>query len=108
KVVVDVRSSPFSRFYPHFNKERLAAALKADGIEYIWLGETLGNPKDAQGNRTLEGFKKYMKKTSYQLGLKELMEIIKKVQGKVALTCAEGAEEECHRKFILEDLKKLK
>jgi SNF2 domain-containing protein/uncharacterized protein DUF488/helicase-like protein len=106
KLVVDVRGSPFSRYYPHFNKERLAAALQAQGIEYVWLGDVLGNPKDDKGTRSLEGFKNYMKSDSYKHGLARLMEIMEKAQGKVALTCAEGAEEACHRKFILEDLKR--
>ncbi len=43
-VVADVRSTPFSRRHPHFNRERLKAALAgADaGIDYIFLGAELG------------------------------------------------------------------
>jgi len=106
-IVIDVRGTPLSRFYPHFNKERLAAALKAESIEYLWLGDTLGNPKDAAGQRTLEGFQEYMQTPKYQQGLARLLEILQKAQGKIALTCAEGGEEACHRKFILADLERL-
>ena len=105
KVVVDVRGAPFSRFHPHFNKVKLAKSLQAEGIEYHWLGDTLGNPKDGRGNRSLEGFQKHMSTENYKRGLARLEEILKKSPGPAALTCAEGAEEACHRKFILQDLK---
>jgi len=39
-------------------------------------------------------------------GLAELRQIITASDGAVALTCSEGKEEDCHRKFILADLKK--
>ena len=39
--VADVRSQPYGRL-DHFNRENLSAALKASGIEYVFLGEQLG------------------------------------------------------------------
>lgn len=41
-VLADVRSAPYSRFNPHFNREPLAAALKARQIRYVYLGRELG------------------------------------------------------------------
>ncbi|NLO40017.1 MAG: DUF488 domain-containing protein [Ruminiclostridium sp.] len=41
-VVIDVRSVPYSRFYPQFNKERLGNSLKQNHISYIFEGERLG------------------------------------------------------------------
>jgi hypothetical protein len=108
KVVVDIRAYPRSQRYPHFNRDPLSEALQKAGIEYIWMGETLGNPKDSKGERTLEGFKRYMGTEDYEKGISRLMEIIGSREGMVAITCAEGNEEECHRKFVLEDLKKRK
>ena len=40
--VVDVRSSPHSRYKPHFNRKILAKALDEFGIAYIFLGGELG------------------------------------------------------------------
>ena len=40
--LADVRSTPFSRFNPQFNRERLAAALRDAGIQYVFLGQELG------------------------------------------------------------------
>src|SRR6266436_9104737 len=44
--LADVRSTPFSRFNPQFNKESLEAALKASGIKYVFLGRELGARSD--------------------------------------------------------------
>ncbi len=41
-LLVDVRSQPFSRICPHFNKDRLAAELDGQGLSYIFLGDALG------------------------------------------------------------------
>ena len=39
--IADVRSQPYGRL-DHFNRENLSAALKAAGIEYVFLGQQLG------------------------------------------------------------------
>ena len=41
-VVVDVRSAPYSRYLPHFNKDHLQEALRAAGIAYVFRGRELG------------------------------------------------------------------
>ena len=41
-VVADVRSSPYSRFNPQFNREALADSLREHGIKYVFLGEEFG------------------------------------------------------------------
>ena len=40
--VADVRSSPFSRHQPQFNKADLKEELRRDKIEYVFLGNELG------------------------------------------------------------------
>jgi hypothetical protein len=42
EVVADVRSRPYSRFVPHFGKERLARILADEGLGYVFLGQELG------------------------------------------------------------------
>ncbi len=47
--LADVRSMPFSRFNPQFNRERLAASLREAGIQYTFLGQELGaRPKEGE------------------------------------------------------------
>src|SRR5581483_10573171 len=43
QALADVRSNPYSRFNPQFNREKLQASLAATGgIRYVFLGEELG------------------------------------------------------------------
>ena len=45
--VADVRSHPFSRYLPHFNKSEIKAYLSSVGIQYVFLGKELGaRPED--------------------------------------------------------------
>ena len=41
-VVVDVRSSPYSRYNPQFDRESLDNSLSAEEIVYLFLGRKLG------------------------------------------------------------------
>ncbi|MGD0900672.1 MAG: DUF488 domain-containing protein, partial [Thermoguttaceae bacterium] len=45
--VADVRSQPYGRL-EHFNRESLSIALKAAGIEYVFLGQQLGARREEQ------------------------------------------------------------
>ena len=40
--IADVRSQPYSRHMPHFNREVLKETLKENGIAYVFMGEELG------------------------------------------------------------------
>jgi len=40
--LADVRTAPFSRYSPQFNRDALAQSLAAAGITYVFLGRELG------------------------------------------------------------------
>ena len=42
ELVADIRSRPFSRYNPQFNRERFGAALSEAGLGYLFLGAELG------------------------------------------------------------------
>ena len=45
--LIDVRSSPYSKFSPTFNREAFSNLLKRKGFTYVYLGDVLGGlPKD--------------------------------------------------------------
>ncbi len=44
--VADVRSVPFSRAQPQFNRSELSPSLKANEIGYVFLGRELGARSD--------------------------------------------------------------
>src|SRR3954453_23835330 len=48
RTLCDVRSAPYSRYKPQFNRETLAETLRAAVILYRFMGDTLGGmPADA-------------------------------------------------------------
>ena len=46
EAIADVRSMPYSRMNPQFNRESLMPALRASGIKYVFLGRELGARSD--------------------------------------------------------------
>jgi uncharacterized protein (DUF488 family) len=52
----DVRSTPYSRYNPRFNREALAASLRPTGIVYRYLGDALGGMPGATANRSAQDF----------------------------------------------------
>src|SRR5260370_969788 len=45
--IADVRSAPYSRRVPHFNRDELIEGLRRAGIDYVFLGRELGGrPRD--------------------------------------------------------------
>lgn len=101
-VIVDVRSYPYSRFASHFNREEMAARLSAAGVKYLYLGEELGGRPSSDDHYDLEG------RALYGLMAEEpaFREAIERVLGgaadqRIALVCAEGRHEECHRRLLV-------
>src|SRR4030065_223932 len=48
QTLVDVRSFPGSRRYPHFSGENLRMALEGAGMVYHWAGRQLGGKRTGQ------------------------------------------------------------
>ena len=100
--LIDVRSAPYSRYKPEFSKELLEAALKAHGVRYLYLGDSLGGrPHDP--TCYVDGKVDYSRvgdKPFYQAGIARLQAAF--AQGRrVALMCSEGKPEECHRSKLI-------
>lgn len=99
--VTDVRSSPFSRFNPQFNRERLKVSLQDSGISYLFLGEELGartkDPDCYEHGRV--SYEKLANTQLFKAGLKRL-----KAGGEtqtIALMCAEKDPLNCHRTILV-------
>ena len=106
--VFDVRSKPFSKFNPHFNKALLEFDLIENSIGYEFLGNHLGGlPDDI--SCYVDGKVNYdlvKTKTYFQEGINLLIEANNENM-KIALMCSESKPEECHRsKLIGEELLK--
>jgi len=99
--IADVRSAPYSRYCPQFNKDTLAAALQAAGIAYMFLGRELGaRPDDPccyEGGCV--NFQYLAKRKEFKRGLEHLLECASK--HRIALMCAEKDPLQCHRTILI-------
>ena len=55
EVLVDVRSSPYSGYCPHFNIEQLGPAVKAAAMQYLYLGDSVGGRAEGPSSTTRMG-----------------------------------------------------
>lgn len=101
-VVVDVRSSPFSRFAPHFSGEQTRRALSLTSHRYLFMGDVLGGRPDDPSLYDPDGFVKYdllAASSGFQAGLDRLETGIRNYR--VALMCAEEDPISCHRRRLV-------
>ena len=101
-VVADVRSTPFSRYTPQFNREALKASLCSAEIGYEFLGRELGGrPSDSwcyvDGKVSYE---RLSQTELFQSGIEQLLVCINAGQ-RVALMCSEGDPLACHRTVLI-------
>ena len=99
--VADVRSAPYSRFNPQFNRKPLADALEAAGIRYVFLGRELGgrsdDPRCYEGGRIR--YDHLAATESFRSGLDRVVDGSAKFR--IALMCAEKEPLDCHRTLLV-------
>ena len=102
-VIIDVRSSPYSRFNPHFNRENLENSLNRSDIGYRHMGDTIGGRYTDPGLLFPDGtvdYRKVRDTEPFREGISQLLSIIASGK-KIALMCAEKEPEHCHRFALL-------
>ena len=101
EVVSDVRSSPRSRYRPHFNQRALAAALAGASIQYEYLGKELGaRPDDPVcyiNGRV--SYQRLAAREEFAAGLARVNEESQTLR--LALLCAERDPLTCHRAILV-------
>ena len=101
EAVADVRSMPYSRRHPQFNRETLKESLKASGIAYVFLGKELGarsTDPDCYENGRVQ-FRKLAATRLFRSGLKRVLDGSE--QMRIALMCAEKDPLNCHRTLLV-------
>lgn len=106
--LVDVRTTPYSKWSPHFNQQILQKHLTGRGVRYVYMGDVLGGmPSDytCYTNGKID-YHKMSQKESFIMGLERLLNANKK-QIRLAVMCSESEPEMCHRsKLIGQELRK--
>ena len=99
--VCDVRSHPYSRYNPQYNRDVVKSDLEDCGIAYVFLGRELGarskNP-DCYADGKIQ-FDRLVHEALFQQGLERLKKGIGAYR--VALMCAEKDPVTCHRTILV-------
>jgi uncharacterized protein (DUF488 family) len=90
EAVGDVRSTPYSRMNPQYNRENLQRSLRERGFIYVYLGRELGARPD---------YEQVAKTDLFRSGIDRVVEGIDRYR--VALMCAEREPSECHRTLLV-------
>ena len=101
EALADIRSSPYSKFCPQFNRQILEQSLKTANIHYIFLGNELG-ARRSEGECYIDNKVSYglVAKTPLFLeGIRRLEDGTKKMR--IAIMCAEKDPLTCHRSVLV-------
>lgn len=99
--LIDVRSAPYSRLNPQFNRETIEQSLKAHGIKYVFLGPELGarshDPSCYENGRVQ--YARLARTELFRSGLERVVRGMNEYR--TALMCAEKEPLECHRALLV-------
>jgi uncharacterized protein (DUF488 family) len=102
EVLVDVRSAPYSRHCPQFNKAELERAVETAGLQYHFAGQSLGgkpNDEALWGGNGMPDYDRIARSEDYQEGLRWLEALA--TQQCVAIMCSEADPARCHREKLI-------
>jgi uncharacterized protein (DUF488 family) len=100
--VADVRTSPYSRRLPRFNRAALERELKQIGIAYVYLGDLLGGrprERDLYDEAGCVDYERIRTTAPFRRGLERLWRGLERHA--VALMCCEDDPLDCHRGLLI-------
>jgi uncharacterized protein (DUF488 family) len=101
-LLVDVRTSPYSRFKPEFSKDALERELKRHDIRYVYLGDALGG-RPADPGCYVDGkvdYEQVKARDFYEAGIQRVHAAWQRGV-RFVLMCSEGKPEQCHRSKLI-------
>ncbi len=103
EVLIDVRSTPNSRWAAFANRDSLKEILESARIPYIFLGDMLGGrPSDSDSYDHQTGKADYQairEKEYFRRGIKRILGGLKRYR--VCIMCAEEDPTSCHRNLLV-------
>jgi uncharacterized protein (DUF488 family) len=97
----DVRSNPYSRMNPQFNRKELKGYLRPHNIKYVFLGKELGARSEDPScyDRGKISYERLAQTNLFQQGLDRIQEGMR--THRVAIMCAEKEPLDCHRTVLV-------
>jgi uncharacterized protein (DUF488 family) len=102
QLLIDVRSTPYSRHSPQANREAIQTEATRSGIEYVFMGEYLGGkPKQVNVYDELGNFdySRLAVTDRFTEGMRRLLEA--GARYRLCLLCAEEDPSRCHRGLLI-------
>ncbi len=102
ELLVDVRSSPYSKYTTQFNREALDVSLSQAGIGYLSLGNRLGGHPDGPEFYDDDGHVRYWRiaqTEKFQQAISQLERLCD--ESRVAMMCSEEDPTDCHRRLLV-------
>ncbi len=100
--LIDVRSFPYSRFAPHFNREEIEAEMRRRGVGYLFLGNELGGRPEREEHYDSDGHALYgpmSEERSFVAAIERLIDGAHR--HRIALLCSEADPRHCHRRLLV-------
>ena len=101
--LVDVRTSPYSKWVPQFNQGIIESWLQQERIRYIYMGDYIGGRPQNDICYDEEGcfdYHRMAEESSFKTGLHRLIDANSK-NCRVAIMCSESDPSECHRSKLI-------
>ncbi len=102
EMLVDIRSSPYSKYVPHFNGPNLEAGIESEGIRYLFMGKELGGQPDAAELYDADGhvvYSRIAESPAFARAISRIEDDARRFR--LALVCSEGEPAECHRHLLV-------
>jgi len=107
KYLIDVRTSPYSKFNPDFTRDVLEKKLQTINIRYVYMGDLIGGlprDRDCYSDEKVD-YDKCRNNGTFITGITRLITALEK-QLTIAIMCSEGKPHECHRSKLLGEMLK--
>jgi uncharacterized protein (DUF488 family) len=102
ELLIDVRSSPYSRYASQFNREAIHPPLQQRKIQYLYLGDLLGGRAEDPRFYDQEGRVLYgalAESPGFRQGIERLLERLPRAR--TAILCGEEDPTDCHRRLLV-------
>lgn len=111
-IVIDVRSIPYSKYYDRYDKENVEAFLQKENIKYFSFAKEFGAKREDSAvcksivdydgkEKMVMSYIHTCNTPEFQLGVKQVLNMLKDSNNKICLMCSEEDPFNCHRSIML-------